>query len=114
MHDIQTSGDVHTLVSVFYNKIMDDKLLSPFFTKLDWDEHLPKMEKFWRFVLLEETGYTTNVTEKHLQMHLSAIHFKQWIALFNEAVDELYAGENAEKAKQRATLIGWTIQSKMN
>lgn len=113
MHDIQTSGDIHTLVRVFYNKIMGDKLLSPFFAKLDWDEHLPKMEKFWRFVLLEETGYTTNVTEKHLQMRLSPAHFERWLALFNETVDALFLGKNADKAKQRATLIGWTIQSKM-
>ena len=114
MHDIQTSGNVHTLVRVFYNKIMADELLSPFFAKLDWDEHLPKMEKFWRFALLSEEGYTTNVTEKHLQMPLKKAHFDRWLALFNQTLDELFEGELASQAKQRATVIGWTINSKMN
>ena len=113
MRDIYTSNDIHNLVRVFYSKIHEDPLLSPYFAQLDWAVHLPKMEKFWRFILLEETGYTTNVTEKHLQMRLSPAHFERWLAIFNETVDSLFTGENAEKAKQRAALIGWTIQSKM-
>lgn len=113
MHDITTALDIHHMVESFYKKVNEDELLAPFFSQLNWEEHLPNMEKFWRFVLLDEAGYTTNVTEKHLQMRLSPAHFERWLALFNETVDALFLGENADKAKQRAALIGWTIQSKM-
>jgi hemoglobin len=72
------------------------------------------MEQFWRFALLSESGYTTNVTEKHLRMPLEQAHFDRWTALFNQTVDELFEGNLAEQAKQRAAIIGWTIHSKMN
>lgn len=72
------------------------------------------MERFWRFALLSEEGYTTNVTEKHLKMPLQKQHFDRWLALFNETIDELFEGEIAQQAKQRAAVIGWTINSKMN
>jgi hemoglobin len=45
-------------------------------------------------------------------MHLSKAHFDRWVELFHGTVDELFAGEKAEMAKQRATLIAWTIQNK--
>ena len=34
--------------------------------------------------------------------------------LFKQTIDELFEGDLAEQAKQRATVIGWTINSKMN
>ena len=71
------------------------------------------MEFYWRFVLLDESGYTTSVTDKHMHMRLKEEHFKRWIFLFDQTLDELFVGEKVELAKQRAALIGWTIQSKM-
>jgi truncated hemoglobin YjbI len=46
-------------------------------------------------------------------MTLKKEHFSQWLKLFNETINQNWEGENAEKAKQRAYLIGWTIESKM-
>ena len=114
MKQLETAEDIHQLVSVFYGKVLQDALLSPFFTRLDFAAHLPKMEQFWRFALLSEAGYTTNVTEKHLKMPLDKGHFDRWQALFNQTIDELFEGEVAKQAKQRAAVIGWTINAKMN
>jgi hemoglobin len=113
MREIKNEADVHELVQTFYQKVLKDELLSPFFKHLDLNEHLPKMEFFWRFVLLDESGYTTSVTDKHMHMRLTEEHFKRWIFLFHQTLDELFIGEKAEIAKQRAAVIGWTIQSKM-
>jgi hemoglobin len=113
MREIENARDVHELVQTFYQKVMKDEQLSPFFKHLNLDEHLPKMEFFWRFVLLDESGYTTSVTDKHMHMRLKEEHFKRWIFLFNKTLDELFVGEKVELAKQRAALIAWTIQSKM-
>ena len=114
MKQLENAADIHQLVSVFYDKVLKDEILAPFFARLDFSAHLPQMEKFWRFALLSEEGYTTNVTEKHLQMPLKKAHFDRWLALFNQTLDELFEGELASQAKQRATVIGWTINSKMN
>lgn len=114
MKQLETPADIHQLVTLFYDKVLKDELLAPFFSRLDFIAHLPKMEQFWRFALLSEEGYTTNVTDKHLKMPLEKAHFERWQSLFNQTVDELFEGELAEQAKQRAAVIGWTINSKMN
>lgn len=113
MKDISSKEDISRFVNIFYGKVLKDDLLSSFFTNLNFEKHMPKMVHFWSFVLLDETGYTTNVTDKHLNMPLKKEHFDQWILLFNETINELFAGEKAELAKQRASLIGWTILSKI-
>ena len=110
--DITTKHDVEHLVDTFYGRVLQDESLAPFFKNLDFQAHMPKMVHFWSFVLLDEAGYTTNVTDKHMHMPLSKAHFERWVALFHATVDELFTGEKAEMAKQRATLIAWTIQNK--
>ena len=113
MREIENESDVHELVQTFYQKVLKDELLAPFFKNISFTDHLPKMEFFWRFVLLDESGYTTSVTDKHMYMRLNPEHFQRWISLFNETLDELFVGEKVNLAKQRAAVIGWTIQSKM-
>lgn len=113
MKEIENAQDVHVLVSSFYKKVMSDDVIGPFFRGIQLDEHLPKMEFFWRFVLLDEPGYTTSVTDKHMHMRLKKEHFDRWLLLFHQTLDELFTGEKVNLAKQRASLIGWTIQSKM-
>tara|TARA_B110000285_G_scaffold121729_1_gene137671 strand:+ start:572 stop:913 length:342 start_codon:yes stop_codon:yes gene_type:complete len=111
--DITTNKDVELLVNTFYSKVVEDNVLVPFFKNLNLKVHMPKMIEFWEFVLLDKAGYKTDVTEKHMHMRLKKEHFDQWVFLFNETVDALFEGEKAELAKQRAFLVGWTIQSKM-
>lgn len=113
MEDLKTRSDIEKMVNIFYSKVLKDKLLSPFFEKLNFENHLPKMNDFWAFVLLDEVGYSTNVTEKHLPMPLKKEHFLQWLHLFDETINENWKGEKAQIAKERAHLISWTIESKI-
>lgn len=112
MRAITTKSDVEELVNVFYSRVLQDEQLAPFFQQLDFPTHLPKMIHFWSFVLLDEPGYTTNVTEKHANMPLTKALFDRWVQLFHATVDALFSGEKAELAKQRATVLGWTMASK--
>jgi hemoglobin len=112
--DIQNAEDINRLVNDFYAEVMKSETLRPFFSRLNWEAHLPKMKKFWRFILLDETGYTENVTNKHLHMDLRKELFDEWVLLFNHTVDQHFEGPRAELAKTRASLIGIGIQSKMN
>jgi len=113
MKPILNNEDVTLLVETFYAKVLKDKVLAPFFKQLDFEVHLPKMIHFWNFVLLDQPGYTTNVVKKHLKMPLEHAHFQQWLFLFNETIDELFEGEKVSLAKQRASIIAWTIESKI-
>lgn len=113
MKEIESREDVEFLVSTFYDKVLANEELKPFFKHMDFQAHLPKMIHFWSFVLLDEPNYKTNVTEKHMQMPLKKENFDTWLRLFGETVDEHFVGEKAEMAKQRAFTIAWTISNKM-
>ena len=47
---IENTEDVHLLVTSFYNKVLKDETLSPFFSYVKnnhWDKHLKVLESFW-------------------------------------------------------------------
>ena len=119
--DISNKEDVRELVYSFYEDVRDDQLIGPFFTEyvsIDWEMHLPKMVDFWESVLFATHSYQGNPMRKHLILHqdhpLEAIHFNRWLELFERKVDELFEGNRAELAKQRANSIAMLIQHKIN
>ena len=114
MKDIQTKEDLVLLVDVFYNRVLQDEKLAHFFAHLNFEEHKPKMVHFWSFVLLDEPGYTTNVFDKHANLHANSADFNEWVSLFHTTVNELFEGEKAEAAKFRATTLGYTFGSKLD
>ena len=114
MEDIQTHEDVSRLITTFYGKVVKDSVIGHFFKHIDFGRHMPRMIHFWTFVLLDEPGYTTDVMAMHRHMPLKKEHFDVWIRLFNQTTDELFTGDKAEMAKQRAALIRWTLESKMS
>lgn len=111
--DISTKSDIELLINTFYDKVVKDEVIGAFFGHVNFEKHLPKMYHFWSFVLLDEAGYTTDVTKVHIGMRIKSEHFDRWIYLFNSTVNDLFVGEKAEMAKQRAFLVRWTIESKM-
>ena len=58
--DISNSEDITFLVHSFYDLVMKDELIGPFFTKVanvNWDDHLPHMIQFWETVLLGKATF---------------------------------------------------------
>src|SRR5690606_17161256 len=107
--DIQTRGDIETLVNDFYDKVKADETIGFIFHQVigeDWSHHLPIMYSFWETILMNKAGYTGNPVQKHIaidkQIPLSDTHYQTWLKLWEETVDELFAGERANEAKKRA------------
>lgn len=120
MHDIQERADIELLVNRFYEKVVPDPLIGPFFTKVvhfSWEVHIPVMISFWETVLLGVQSYKGNPMVKHLELdalqHLDRVHFERWLYLWQQTVRELYAGEKAEMAMDRAHSIAQIIQAKI-
>lgn len=109
---IETKADIELLIDTFYTKLLAIDDMKPVFAGLDFKAHVPKIVHFWSFVLLDEPGYTTNVFEKHLHLPIKLPLFDTWLAVFTQTVDELFVGEKAEMAKQRATVLSFTFKSK--
>lgn len=125
MKDIQTRKDIENLMEIFYTKALSDDLIGFIFTdiaKLDLAHHLPIISDFWEMVLFQ----TVNFQEKygrsplftHLKLNerfsLQKEHFTRWLKIFNETVDQIFAGEKADLAKMRAVSIANTMLIKFS
>lgn len=75
------------------------------------------LDSFCNNVLFYAGGYYGNPLEVHKTMHhfmnLKNEDFGHWRKLFNETVDELFEGEKAELAKQRAFSIATIMRIKI-
>ncbi|MBT8279679.1 MAG: group III truncated hemoglobin [Bacteroidia bacterium] len=107
--DITSREDIHFLVSTFYNKVRSDVLLAPFFSGIeDWDEHLERLTTFWESSLFLKTKYYGDPLKAHVKVDqehgntMGQEHFGQWMNLWYETVDQLFEGERAQMAKNRA------------
>lgn len=112
MKDISSQSDIALLMNQFYAKLMKLEGMAPVFNTINFEEHLPKIIHFWAFVLLDEPGYKTNVFDKHLNLPIQSPQFDEWLQTFTTTVDELFKGEKADLAKQRATVLAFTFKAK--
>jgi hemoglobin len=119
--DIKDRRDIELLVNSFYEKVKADDLLGYIFNdiaKVNWEKHLPVMYDFWEGVIFFTGGYNGNPMITHRKLDqvakLTPDHFKRWIKLFTNTVDQHFAGEKAELAKQRAVSIATVMQIKIN
>src|SRR5437773_10341136 len=115
--DISNREDIQQLVNAFYEKVKRDELISYLFNdvaKVNWERHLPRMYDFWENIIFQTGSFTGNPMIAHVQLHqkspLNKAHFAQWQRLFLATVDELFEGEKAELAKQRAISIATMMQ----
>lgn len=118
--DIGSRKDIELLVTTFYEKVKADDTIGYIFNevaKVNWEKHLPVMFDFWENVLFYTGAYNGNPMIAHQQLHsvspFTKGHFKKWEALFTLTVDELFEGNNAELAKQRALSISTVMQTKI-
>lgn len=120
MKDIQTREDLHLIMSEFYLKLLANSKISYIFikvAKIDLAPHLEELADFWEQILFERGSYRKNVLQIHTDLNqktkLSEEHFEIWLRYFNEAVDENFAGQNAENMKTRALSIATVMKIKM-
>lgn len=115
--EIEDIHDVKLLVDSFYSKVVNDDTIGYIFQdvqKVDWNIHLPRMYSFWDTILFGVISYKGNPMLKHFYVNknepLSPTHFKQWLSLWEETIDEHFIGIKADLAKQRAVNMANGIQ----
>ncbi len=115
--NIESREDVSLLVNTFYSKIRKDALLGPIFNGIitDWETHLELLTDFWETNLFFERKYFGNPLHTHVEVDkkckntLNALHFGTWINLWMETINELFEGETAQIAINRARNMGTFI-----
>jgi hemoglobin len=117
--DIRDRADIIRLINSFYEKVKKDETIGYIFNdiaKVDWDHHLPIMYDFWEGVIFQTGNYEGNPMRVHLNLNertpLKAAHFARWKLLFIETVNELFEGDKAELARQRAVSIATMMEIK--
>ena len=119
MRELATGDDVRELVKAFYDRLLADAEMRPFFTDLDLPHHLPKIEAFWRGVLFGDHSYTGDPMTAHIALHkrhpMEQRHFDRWLAHWNATLDALFTGTKAQEAKARAASIApvmaWKVRN---
>ena len=119
--DIRNREDLLLLVTSFYNKLLADNSINYLFTevaKIELPHHLEILVDFWDSVLFQNDTYRKNAMLPHMVLHqkssLQKHHFETWLNYFNKTVDELFIGEKAFVAKERALSIATVMQIKIN
>jgi hemoglobin len=119
-HDVDTRADCERLVRAFYAKAMQDPLIGWIFVdvaKLDLEAHIPVIASFWETILLGARTYGGGAFAVHASLHaragLQRGHFERWLVLWEETVDELFAGERAELAKAHAHRVAGAFQRRL-
>jgi len=120
MADILDRKDIELLMDTFYNKVLKDDDIGFLFTevaKLNLEKHLPIICNFWESALFHKPIYKGNVLAVHENLNelhtLTEKHFNVWLERFNETVDALFEGNNADQIKIRALSIATVMKSKV-
>lgn len=115
--EIKGIKEIKILVDAFYERLLKDDRISFYFNNVHWEQHLPVMYQFWENTLFYTGTYNGNPMVSHQRLHdqqpFTEEHFNIWLTHFLETVDELFEGEKAELAKQRATSIATIMKIKL-
>ena len=118
--DIETREDLLMLLNKFYEELLKYESISYIFTdvaRVDMQKHLPVIVDFWEMVLFGTPTYNKNAIQPHIILHQKSKfekhHFDTWLRHFGRTVDELFEGDIAFMAKQRAKSIATIMQIKI-
>ena len=118
--DLDCRENIERFVDLFYQRMLADEQLAPIFVdvaEIDLAVHLPHIKDYWCKLLLGEKGYQRHTMNIHRQLHgkrpLQKEDFQRWLAFFVATVDEDFAGERAERAKQVATSIAANMEKSL-
>lgn len=119
--DISSRKDLKFIITKFYELLLVDKKMIPFFEDIvaqnHLEEHLEIITDFWNDILFDTTTYKNNTMQKHLDKNtfvkFETAHFTIWTSYLFETIDANFDGTIAHNMKNRARSIGTVMQLKM-
>ena len=119
--DISSRKDIKFIISKFYELLLVDEKMIPFFKDIvaqnHLEEHLEVISDFWNDILFDTTTYKNNTMQKHLDKNafvkFQKAHFAIWTSYLFQTIDTNFEGEISQRMKNRATSIATVMQLKM-
>ena len=120
--DISSRKDIKFIITNFYDLLLKDDQMLPFFEDIlinnHLNEHLEIITDFWNDILFQTTTYKNNTMQKHIDknafIEFKKKHFAIWTSYLFTTIDASFSGEIAQQMKNRATSIATVMQLKMN
>lgn len=120
--DISSLQDINFIITKFYDKLLADSKMIPFFEEIvaqnHLEEHIKIISDFWNDILFDTVTYSNNVMQKHLDknaiVQFKKEHFAIWVSYLFSTIDNYFEGENAHNMKNRARSIATVMELKMN
>lgn len=113
-HTEPTEDNIRELIYAFYDRVRDDAMLGPVFDGVlagRWDDHLPKMCRFWASLVLGSKTYQGNVQQAHQPLPgIEPQHFSHWLYLFLDTVESRYRPAAAVQFMEPALRIAQSLQ----
>ena len=114
VHADLSDEDLEGILVVFYAAVADDPLLAGYFAVVDMAAHMPRIVAFWSTMLFHTGRYSGNAFRPHQSMPgLTAEHFRHWVTTLERTVDARFAGESAERMKDLAHRIAYSMQLRL-
>lgn len=116
-NDITTLEDVKSLVDKFYATARKDEKIGHLFEEHladKWEEHHEKLYRFWNTVILRVPDYYGKPVPMHFKLELSKDDFNQWVSVWQEVIDALFEGDNANRAKKYGASMANAFYSKLH
>jgi hemoglobin len=119
--DISNRKDIKLIITKFYDLLLTDKKMLPFFEEIiaqnHLEEHLDIISDFWNDILFSTNTYANNVMQKHLDKNAFVAfkkeHFTIWVSYLFNTIDTYFDGNNAHNMKNRARSIATVMMLKM-
>ena len=94
----QEAEQISDVVHAFYDKAKSDIIIGYHFRHIkDFDEHIPKISRFWVLQLLklskdeiknlQEEGIPNQIIKKHIYLKIKKGEVGRWVLLFQETID---------------------------
>jgi len=107
-------GDLHELLTAFYDTVEREPLLAPYFAVVDMGAHMPRIVDFWSTLLWHTGRYSGNAFRPHMEMAgLTGEHFERWLATLERTIDARFAGPAAERMKALGHRIAYSMQLRL-
>jgi hemoglobin len=103
---------IETLVPAFYERVRQDRLLTPIFEARisDWEPHLENMFAFWSSLTLQTGRYHGQPMAKHIPLAVDAHHIDRCLALFEETARDHCPPAAAERFIERARRVAESLE----
>ena len=119
--DISSREDIYFIITAFYKKLINDKMMLPFFEEMvrenELEDHINVITDFWQDNLLNTNSYKNNVLQKHLNFNKKVIfekkHFQKWLHYFTITISDSFEGQISQNMIDRANSIAMVMKVKL-